>query len=180
MKKFVTLIIGISLCLTVTAQQQNENKRHNKENMKLSKEELIEKKCKTVANKLMLDEAGFAKFIPVYRNYLNELGNDFQLRNLKQDAEDVKDADIDLQVKNSIETARKRLDIREKYYNEFRKILSAKQAKRALNVHNKKGERHRKLFNKDGGKRKEMLKKHLNFSHDRKKLNDSQTLQKAE
>ena len=183
MKKIIAIIVGISLCLAAIAQQQHARK-HEKGNIKVNKEEFVEKRCKAIAEKLMLDEAVSAKFIPLYKAYLNEMGENFAANRLQNNAE-VSDADIDQSVKANIEKSRKMIDIREKYYNEFRGFLTAKQAKIALMIHDRgmkmrKGENgekgtKRNLRNETNDEKKEMLKKRLDFSHDKKKLNDSQT-----
>lgn len=178
MKKVITFILGVSLCLAATAQQQHARKHELKGNKNANKEELAEKKCKAMVEKLMLDEAVSAKFIPLYKAYLNELGSNFAFKHMQKDTE-ISDADIDKQVKENFEKTRKMIDIREKYYNEFRGFLTAKQAKMAVNAHGEKGKKGEKRnFHKaDGGEKKETMHKHLDFSHDKKRLNDSQTQQ---
>ena len=182
MKKIITIIVGISLCLSAMAQPQYAKKRVQKENKTVNKEELVEKKCKAVVEKLKLDEATSAKFIPLYKEYLNELSSRFEMKN-----EELNDADIDKKVKEGFGKTRKMIDIREKYYNEFRKFLTPEQAKMVLNGRDGKGMRagknmkgekgeKRNVCNENNDEKKEMLKKRMNFSHDKKKLNESQTV----
>jgi hypothetical protein len=172
MKKFITLITVIALCLPVIAQTHSENKRKQKEGKSFNKEERIEKKCKTITEKLMLDDATAATFKPLYKAYLNELSDNFKVESLP-DRANVSDADVDKSIKNRFEKIRKSIDIREKYYNEFRKFLTAKQAKIALNA---RGKKHAKTNFSDNVNRRKLIEKRLEFNHDKKRLNENQNL----
>ena len=181
MKKIITIILGISLCLTATAQTNSVKQQGQRGKKEFNKEEMIEKRCKAVVEKLMLDETTSAKFVVVYKAYMNELGDNFAMAP-KKDAE-VSDADIDAKIKENFVKARQMIDVREKYYNEFRTFLTAKQARMALDVRGRQGMEKGK-FQKDGKKnfrneakddKQEKLRKRLEFSHDKKKLNESST-----
>ncbi len=97
---------------------------------------------KQIVNTLMLDDATAAKFTPVYEKYLKELrecrmmthkartektkaqGTD---ANAKKERPSMTDDEIATMLRNQFTQSRKMLDVREKYYNEFSKILSQKQ-----------------------------------------------------
>lgn len=93
---------------------------------------------KQMAEVLMLDDATAAKFTPIYEAYQKELRECRMMnreervkKNDKDDKQSTKpaltDAEIEKQIKNQFAQARKILDVREKYYKEFSKILSPKQ-----------------------------------------------------
>ena len=88
----------------------------------------------------MLDDATAAKFTPVYEKYLKELREcrmmthkartektKGQGTDAKKERPSMTDDEIATMLRNQFTQSRKMLDIREKYYNEFSKILSQKQ-----------------------------------------------------
>jgi hypothetical protein len=150
MKKLLIFVLSTILCFAAVAQQESAKKHQLKNGEKPGKEEIIEKKCKKIADKLMLDDATVAKFTPVYKKYLSELSENFDLKKLNNEIE-ATDSDIDKTVSDSFAKARKTIDIREKYYNEFRRFLTAKQAKAAIKIRDEKRLKGRQLhnFNRD-------------------------------
>lgn len=131
------LMIGSQLGLA--AQNQTDKDKNRKKRQ--TPEQLMERQTNQMVRTLMLDDAATAKFVPVYQSYLKEL-RECRMMNRKQPpakqkagAPGVKpepkplptDAEIEQQIKERFAQSRKILDIREKYYDEFRKILSPKQ-----------------------------------------------------
>jgi hypothetical protein len=163
MKKLLTFVTVMVLCLSAAAQQQNDSRKQFKNREKPDKEALFEKKCKKVADKLMLDDATAAKFIPVYKEYLNELIANFDSENNRKSDKEISDADIDSAVSDRFAKARKTVDIREKYYREFRKFLTARQAKSALKYGGRK-KMQPQHFGKRGDNGKQLLNR-LDFTH---------------
>lgn len=109
--------------------------------MNRTPEQFMERQTHQMVKTLMLDDAATAKFVPVYQNYLKEL-RECRMMNRKQTPARQKvekpgvkpeskplltDAEVEQQIKGRFAQSRKILDVREKYYNEFRKILSSKQ-----------------------------------------------------
>ncbi|MDR2065886.1 MAG: hypothetical protein LBP85_09315 [Prevotellaceae bacterium] len=166
MKKLSIFILSTILCFSATAQQKFE--KNKKDSEKPDKEKIIEKKCKKTADKLMLDDATSAKFIPVYKNYLNELSENANFKKFNEGNE-TNDSDIDKNVRNSFAKTRKTVDIREKYYNEFRKFLTAKQAKTAIKMRDGKKMKP-KRFENHNNQQPHLNKKQLEFSHDKQRL----------
>lgn len=138
--KFVYLLLACLMAgsqFTLSAQNQ-ENKDKKK---RPTPEQITEHQTKQMVGMLMLDDATAAKFTPVYQNYLKEL-RECGMMNRRQfpekpetEAADKKpearpaltDAEIEKQIKERFAQSRKILDVREKYYDEFKKILSPKQ-----------------------------------------------------
>ena len=129
------LVMGCQL--SVSAQNQvNKGKKMNR-----TPEQFMERQTHQMVKTLMLDDAVTAKFVPVYQNYLKEL-RECRMMNRKQTPARQKvekpgvkpeskplltDAEVEQHIKGRFAQSRKILDVREKYYNEFRKILSPKQ-----------------------------------------------------
>jgi len=103
-------------------------------------EQVMKMQVNQMVSRLMLDDATAAKFVSVYEKYLTELRNcRLMNRQLKRGTaavdstaarvpkQDLTDAEVEKLLKNRFAQSRKMLDIREKYYGEFSKILSQKQ-----------------------------------------------------
>lgn len=130
MKKFLFLVMAILLM----AGNQNAMMAQNatgKNKPRISKEEMIQRRTHQMVGTLMLDDQATTKFIPVYSQYLQERMDCMKMtlqRGEKGKAlADMTDADAQTIIKNRFAQAHKLLDVQEKYYKEFRKILSDKQ-----------------------------------------------------
>lgn len=115
---------------------------------------------------ISLDDATAAKFTPVYGEYLKEL-RECRMMNRKPRAEKpqgtevaakkegqkpaMTDAEIATMLKNQFAQSRKTLDVREKYYNEFSKILSQKQIMKMYQQEKSNANKFRKEFDRRKG-----------------------------
>ena len=61
------------------------------------------------------------------------------------------DAEIEKEIKDQFAQSRKILDVREKYYNEFRKILSPKQIMKIYQTEKRNANKFRKEFDRRKG-----------------------------
>ena len=119
---------------------------------------------------LMLDDATAAKFTPIYEKYLKELREcrmmNFKPRARKDAAQGAEanaaketpkpvmtDAEIAKMLKDQFAQSRKMLDIREKYYNEFSKILSQKQIMKIYQQEKSNMNKFRKEFDRRKGQK---------------------------
>lgn len=100
---------------------------------------MVDMQARRIINDLGLDDKTSAKFTEVYKKYMTEM-NDLRKKNMPKKPE-VKpgenqglamptDADVDKMMRDKFAMGRKMLDIREKYYDEFRKFLSPKQVQK--------------------------------------------------
>lgn len=86
----------------------------------------MQKQTEQIVQLLMLDNASAAKFTQVYGNYLKELYT-CRAVNGKKLALYLTDEEVEKQIKEHLAQIRRMLDVREKYYLEFRKLFSPKQ-----------------------------------------------------
>lgn len=152
------LLLALMLSMQVVdAQNTQENTRRPK---RMSMEKLLEMRSSHIAHELGLDDNTASKFTDVYKKYMQELSD---LRKafrpeIKKDDEKVKkerkaptDAEVDKMMKDRFSISRKTLDIREKYYNEFRKFLSPKQVQKIFDQDEKnKGKFHKEQSRRAG------------------------------
>ena len=159
MKKLIIITLSTMLCLAVSAQEKpvKKGERWNKTEKQGKIEKAIENRGEKMANKLMLDEETTAKFIPVYNAYLNDLtdGKDKNSEKLKK-GKNKSDSEMDAAMQKRFTNSRRITDVREKYYNEFRKFLTPMQAKTAL----QKNSRNHQRFDKHPQFKKNLMYKH--------------------
>ena len=134
--KFIYVILAALLTGSQTISAQNKDNKTNKQ--RPTPEQMIQRQANQMVTTLMLDDATAAKFTPVYEKYLKDLSECRMMnrrerpRNNNAEATPatkpvLTDAEIEKQIKDQFAQSRKILDVREKYYDEFRKILSPKQ-----------------------------------------------------
>lgn len=102
--------------------------------------------CRQMVDVLELDDETAAKFMPVYRAYLEELracrGPKIRLENRKLgERKELTNEEVEKKILDSFNQMRKILDVKEKYYQEFRKILLPKQIQNIYNRERMNGAR---------------------------------------
>ena len=134
----VTLLLsGTSLTLSAQNPKQQHPAKKNYRAMQ----------CEQIVQTLMLDDATAAKFTPIYEQYMTEMratrNHPSPKKQTKPTTEEAAkpavkkvptDSEVEQSIKNQFAQSRKMLDVREKYYNEFRKILSPKQIQRIYQI----------------------------------------------
>ncbi len=120
---FVMLVV-LAVFSGLNAKSQNRNR------FPVLRERIFETKLREIKLNLKLDEADFEKFRPVYIRYESELsGIDFKLiaRLNKVDADSLTAEQADRLIVNQMEEAKNLIVLREKYYKEFKTVLSPQQ-----------------------------------------------------
>ena len=114
--------------------------RKNGQKERLTAEQRIDKQVDYIAQSLMLSEETEEKFGVVYTNYLNDLRDcaymDFrsELGMDKINKEKMTDEQIDKIIRLRFDKCQKILDVRERYYEEFKKILSPRQIMKMYSI----------------------------------------------
>ena len=151
----VALFVGTQVMNAQNEQGRNHGKRAHK---RMSMNEVVDMQSNKIIGELGLDDKTAAKFKDVYKKYMDEMN---ALR--KKDAprkvgvkpEDGKapamptDAEVDKMMRERFAVSRKMLDVREKYYDEFRKFLAPKQVQKIFD----KGQMNRGKFHKEMNRR---------------------------
>lgn len=137
--RFFYVILSVML-MSSQALLMAQNSDGQTKRERPSQEEVIQMQTNHMIKALMLDDATAAKFSPVYEKYLKDLRECRMMNHkprVKKDAGQgenkdqlLTDAEIEKNIKDQFAQSRKMLDIRESYYNEFRKILTPKQVMR--------------------------------------------------
>ena len=152
----VAFVMGTQV-MNAQANKPKEKKEHKRPTM----EQISEMQSRRIVDELGLDDKTAAKFTDVYKKYMKEM-NDLRLKNMPKKSDMKKDevnkprnftdAEVDKMMRDRFAQARKMLDIREKYYDEFRKFLSAKQVQKVFD----KGMDNHGRFRKEMNRRSDM------------------------
>jgi len=119
-----TLLFVITLFVGLDAESQNPDR------FPLLRERIAQAKLREIKLSLKLDQARFDEFRPIYLKYEREVSG-VNFRNLarltKVDADSLSTEEADQLIVNQFESAKKLIFIREKYYKEFRTVLTPQQ-----------------------------------------------------
>jgi hypothetical protein len=121
---FSSLLFVLTLFFSLNALSQNPDR------FPLLRERMTQAKMREIRLQLELDQATFEQFRPIYMRYEREVfGIDFRnlARLMKVDADSLSYEEADHLIVNQLETAHKLISIREKYYKEFRAIITPQQ-----------------------------------------------------
>lgn len=170
--KFIYVVLAVLfLGSLLPASAQDAGAKPKKQ--RFTPEQMVQFQTNQMVKALLLDDATAAKFTPMYEKYLNEIrecrmmNHKFRLGQNGAREAGVKaakdapkpvmtDAEIAKMLKDQFAQSRKMLDVREKYYNEFSKILSQKQI---LKIY-KQERGYMNKFRKEFDRRKKMRKGH--------------------
>ena len=121
------------VCMSMGANAQNKQK---KDGSRMSVEQLTELRAKRIAQALALDDATAQKFTTTFCAFQKELyaANKAMKENKGKKRSEMTDAEIETIQKDRFKQSRKLLDLREKYYGEYRKFLSARQVQRVYEL----------------------------------------------
>ena len=160
----MALFLGSQMTLSAQNKENKERKQHP------TPEQMMQMQTNQMVRALMLDDATAAKFTPIYEKYLKELREcrkmNFKPRARKDAAQGTEantaketpkpvmtDAEIAKMLKDQFAQSRKMLDIREKYYSEFSKILSQKQIMKIYQQEKSNMNKFRKEFDRRKGQK---------------------------
>jgi hypothetical protein len=125
MKNILSIMLLIlTLFVSLNTQSQNPDR------FPMLRERIIQAKLREIRLEMKLDQATFQQFQPIYIKYEHEVSEiDFRklARLMKVDTDSLSAAEADQLIVNQLESARNLIAIREKYYKEFRKVISPQQ-----------------------------------------------------
>lgn len=165
-QKLFSLMLLMFVCgmhTTVLAQNAPKAKIERKAAARMTSEQFMQRQIRYVAEQVGLDESKKDEFITLYKNYLTEQKacqkewrTQFGRRDKKENKE-LTDAEITERIEGRFAQSHKILDLREKYYNEFKKILTPVQIQKMYKaekeiqkkVRSEVGRRYKNLKNKN-------------------------------
>ena len=170
MKNKVVYVILAALLIGSQMTLSAQNRENKERKQRPTPEQMMQIQTNQMIKTLMLDDATAVKFTPVYEKYLKEqrecrmMGHQPKARKEAGQGTEatapkevqkpvLTDAEIAQILKNQFAQSRKMLDIREKYYNEFSKILSQKQIMRLYQQEKSNANKFRKEFDRRKGQK---------------------------
>jgi len=119
-----TLVLLITLLISLNVLSQTNDR------FPRIRERMAQAKLREIRFQLNLDQLTFDRFRPVYLKYEHEIsGIDFRnlARMMKVDADSLSAEEADVLIVSQLETSKKLIHIREKYYKEFRTVITPQQ-----------------------------------------------------
>ena len=166
-KYFFVLFVACFMGTQVMSAQHHENdKRQPRKRMTI--ERMTDMQANKIIVELGLDDKTAAKFKDVYKKYMKEMDDlrkEIMPKRLEVKSEEGKtfqiptDEQVDKMMRYRFKQSRKMLDIREKYYDEFRKFLSPKQVEMVYNQGMMNQGKFHKEMNRRAGMKKPDFKK---------------------
>ena len=131
MKKIVILAISAIFVANISAQEVKKC-----EGKQFSKEERVELDIKRFTNELMLSDKQAEKFAVTYREYTAKLDELFEANKPAkfEPGKELTDADLDKLAKQRFAGFKALAELQAKYYDKFRKDLSARQVEKVLRL----------------------------------------------
>ena len=153
-KYLVMMVVAVLMGTQVMNAQDSKEQVERRGRKRMTMEQMVNMQANKIIGDLGLDDKTSAKFKDVYAKYMKEM-NDLRKEYMPKRPEAGKkpsmptDAEVDKMMRDRFKQSRKILDVREKYYDEFRKFLSPKQVQK---VYDKGQENHGK-FHKEMNRR---------------------------
>ena len=131
MRKIVILAISAIFVANISAQEVKKC-----EGKQFTKEEKVEFDIKRFTNELMLSDKQAEKFAVTYREYTAKLDELFEANKPAkfEPGKELTDADLDKLAKQRFDGFKKLAELQAKYYDKFRKDLSARQVEKVLRL----------------------------------------------
>lgn len=146
MKKLMILAISAILVANVSAQEREKEFKGKQ----FTKEERVAFDIKHLTNELLLSDEQAAKFEATYRAYSEEMDQLFKKNGPKKEFEpdkekmgkELTDKELDALAKQRFEGFKAMADLQMKYYDLFRKDLSARQVEKIFRFKEPFGPKH--------------------------------------
>ena len=124
MKKIASILIFVLILTAGLAKAQNLNR------FPLLRERILQAKLHEIRSSLNLDQETFVRFRPIYVRYEQELANvDFRkmARLMRVNADSLTTEEADQLIVNQLDAAQKLIELRKKFYKQFRTVLTPPQ-----------------------------------------------------
>ena len=162
-KYFFVLMVAVLMGTQVMNAQGNDGQGKKRGHKRMTMEQMVNMQGHKIIRDLGLDDQTSAKFMDVYKKYMTEMDElrkkympkkpDFKPGETPEPPV-LTDAEVDKMMRDRFTQGRKMLDIREKYYDEFRKFLSPKQVQKIF----EQGQMDHGKFHKEMNRRAGMKK----------------------
>ena len=160
-KYLVMMVVAVLMGTQVMNAQDSKEQVERRGRKRMTMEQMVNMQANKIIGDLGLDDKTSAKFKDVYAKYMKEM-NDLRKEYMPKRPKAGKkpsmptDAEVDKMMRDKFKVGRKMLDLREKYYDEFRKFLSPKQVQKVY----EQGQENHGKFHKEMNRRAGMKHPH--------------------
>lgn len=143
MKKLLFSLMAILFAAGAMAQPPQKSERGERP----SPQEMLQRRCQHLIQKMELGQEAAAEFEPIYRRYQQEMMQIHRQYGRKhfhhrdREATPPTDEQIEERMLNRFALSRAILEVRERYYKEFRTVLSPRQVQHIYELEREGGER---------------------------------------
>ena len=130
---YVYLAMGALMCTTTLFAQKPEQKRQQP-----TPEQRIERQAARMDKELMLDDETSAKFLPLYKEYLQAMAECRPAPAERPRKSELSDEELDKRMQTRFECQKKRIETQETYYAKVKKILTMRQVEKIFAPHPKR------------------------------------------
>ena len=95
---------------------------------------ILDMRFGVIVHELCLDEGKANKLRPLYMEYCQKVGEIFRPQQKPKPKDQRTDAEVEQEIKADFTKAKKMVNLRETYYNKFRKILTPKQIEKIYDI----------------------------------------------
>lgn len=130
---FVALAFALAVSgSSVFAQPGPAERQAVPQHRNFTPEQMTEFRTKQIQDRLMLDDKTAAKFAPLYKEYLEAVKECMKTAWKERKKGERTDEEILKEMEERIDRQQKMLDIRKKYFNSFKKILTPRQLEKVF------------------------------------------------
>lgn len=120
--------------LNVLAQNPEQPSKEKRMKEKPTPEQMMERHMLMMEKNLMMDDATAAKFKPLYQEYMKAMKECSPKVSKEANKGDLTDAEIEKNIQDKLDAKVKKAEVQQKYFQEFKKILNAKQLAKVFNA----------------------------------------------
>ena len=117
----------------VLAQNPEQPSKEKRMKERPTPEQMMERHMLMMEKNLMMDDATAAKFKPLYQEYINAMKECNPKASKEAKKGSLTDAEIEKNIQDRLDAKIKKAEVQKKYFNEFKKILNAKQLVKVFN-----------------------------------------------
>lgn len=125
----ITLLLATLLCSVAAPAQQRKEQRP-----KPSKTEMAQKQATRIADELALSDETRDRFIATFVNCQQEMWNLHKAHKKGKNDKSLTEAQTDSLIRARFDHSQRTLDLRRRYYDEYRKFLTARQVNRVYEL----------------------------------------------
>lgn len=129
-KRLRLLVVFLLMSATVALAQQPQRQGDKRPDYSV----VVEKRYEFIVHELALDDTKAQQLKPIYMEYCHAFGKLFKRTKRMKPRDQRTDAEIEADIKDDFKRAKNMVSLREKYYAQFRTILTPRQIEKIYDI----------------------------------------------